>query len=115
MPNIIKTDGDRVVNVLIEVQLIKEGDYIVSYCPSLQISSFGLTEDEAKEGFEGALRTFIDETHSRGTLEKILLNLGWSLKQKPTADYKPPRQKLRGNAKNPSFIRSFQESIALPM
>ena len=60
-----KTAGDRVVNVLIEVGLYKQGDYIISYCPALELSSFGLTEDEAKGGFEGALHSFIKDTHTK--------------------------------------------------
>src|SRR5579872_4816364 len=89
MVNIIKTDGNRVVNVVLEVELIKQGDYIVSFCPALQLSSFGVTEDEAKIGFEGILHTFIQDTHEKGTLENVLLDLGWTLKKIPTASYKP--------------------------
>jgi predicted RNase H-like HicB family nuclease len=114
MVNIIKTDG-KMVNVSLEVQLLKEGDYIVSYCPALELSSFGVTEEEAREAFEGALTIFLDETYKRGTLEVVLLDLGWSLVKKPTPNYKPPRQKLRGNEKNPAFIRSFKESIEMPI
>ncbi|HEY4198003.1 MAG TPA: hypothetical protein VGM63_20820 [Mucilaginibacter sp.] len=114
MVNIIKTDG-KVVNVSLDVQLLKEGDYIVSYCPALELSSFGLTEIEAKEGFEGALETFLQETHDRGTLEIVLLDLGWSLVKKPTPKYQPPRQKIRANEKNPLFIGSFKESVSLPI
>ncbi len=78
MTNIIKTDGNRVVNVSLEVELIKEGDYIVSYCPALELSSFGSTEEEAIDGFDGALHTFLQYTHEKGTLERVLLDLKWS-------------------------------------
>jgi predicted RNase H-like HicB family nuclease len=114
MANVIKTDGS-VVNVSLEVQLFKEGDYIVSYCSALELSSFGQTEDEAKQGFEGALGTFLEETSNRGTLEKVLLDPGWSLVKKPKPNYKPPRLKMRFSAKNPAFIRSFRESIDMPV
>jgi len=109
MVNIIKTDGNRVVNVSVEVELFKQGDYIVSYCPALELSSFGSTEDEAKEGFEGALYTFLEDTHEKGTLEKVLLDLGWSLKKLPKVQYKPPVKKIRTQHRNASFIRSFNE------
>ncbi len=75
MTNIIKTDGDKVVNVSVEVQLIKQGDYIVSYCPALELSSFGDTEDDAKTAFEAALGIFLKDTHEKGTLERVLLDL----------------------------------------
>jgi len=107
MTNIIKTDGNRVVNVVLEVQLIKEGDYIVSYCPALELSSFGITEDEAKEGFDGALEIFLQDTHEKGTLERVLLDLGWSLKKIPTVQYRPPIKKIRTKQRDSSYIRSF--------
>jgi hypothetical protein len=81
MVNIIRTDGNRVANVSVEVKLIKQGDYIVSYCPALELSSFGLTEDEAKEGFEGALHTFLRDTYEKATLERVLLDMSWSLRK----------------------------------
>jgi len=115
MVNIIRTDGNLVVNVSVEVDLIKQGDYIVSYCPALELSSFGLTEDEAKEGFEGALHTFLQDTHEKGTLERVLLNLGWSLRKLPIVKYKPPVKKIRTKNRNSSFIRSFNESVAIPV
>ena len=65
MNSAIKTGG-----VYLQVQLMIDGDYIVSYCPALELSFFGNTEEDAKEGFEEALNIFIDELHKRGTLEK---------------------------------------------
>ena len=77
MNNYITADGISTVEASVEVQLIKDGDYIVSYCPALELSSFGNDEEDAKKGFEAALNIFFDELHKRGTLEKVLLNLGW--------------------------------------
>jgi len=114
MSNFIKKDSNT-VTVSVEVQLIKEGDYIVSYCPALELSSFGQTEEEATEGFEGALETFLKDTHDKGTLERVLLDLGWSLKKIPTAQYKPPVKKIRTKHRNSSYIRSFNEPVAIPV
>ncbi len=112
MTNIIRTDGNRVVNVLLEVDLYKQGDYIVSYCQALNLSSFGLTEEEAKEGFEGALDSFIKDTHEKGTLERVLLDLGWSLTR---TKYKPPVKKVRTKARSGELIRTFNEKVAMPV
>jgi predicted RNase H-like HicB family nuclease len=112
MTNLIRTDGSRVVNVVLEVDLYKQGDYIVSYCQALELSSFGLTEDEAKEGFAGALDTFIKDTHEKGTLERVLLDLGWSLTK---VKYQPPTNKVRTKARNSSLIRTFKEKVAIPV
>ncbi|MEX8548002.1 MAG: hypothetical protein V5804_10420 [Mucilaginibacter sp.] len=58
MENYIETDNNSTFEVPLEVQLIKDGNYIVSYCPALELSSYGDNEDDAKEGFEEALGIF---------------------------------------------------------
>lgn len=115
MVNFIKTDGTATVQASVEVHLIQQGDYIVSYCPALELSSFGITEQEAKDGFEGALSSFLADTHEKGTLEKVLLDLGWSLKKRPTAKYRPPVKREENKSHNPSFIRTFKERVQIPV
>lgn len=72
----------------VAVLLFKEGEYIVAYCPALELSSYGKTEEEAKEYFKDALDLFIKDTFEMGTLEKNLLKFGWILK---STEYEPPR------------------------
>jgi predicted RNase H-like HicB family nuclease len=115
MTNLIRTDGSKVVHVMLEVDLYKQGDYIVSYCPSLELSSFGATEDEAKKGFEGALHSFIEDTHYKGTLERVLLDLGWSLTKLPKVKYQPPARRVRTQARSASLIRTINERVAIPV
>jgi predicted RNase H-like HicB family nuclease len=115
MSNFINTDGHKTVDVSLEVLLIKEGEYIVSYCPALELSSYGTTEEDAKQGFEGALEIFLQDTHEKGTLENVLLGLGWQLKKKPTAKYQPPLSKPRTKQRNSELIRSFKERVAIPV
>ncbi len=86
----------------------------MSYCPALELSSFGKDEDDAKQGFEEALNIFIDELHKRGTLEKVLLNLGWSLRKLPTASFVPPEGKYLKSP--PSRMnKSFNEKVLIPV
>lgn len=70
------------------VMIGKEGDYFVAFCPAFQISSFGKTIDEAREYFTDALDVFIKDVMKKGTLERCLIDLGWSLKRD---NYEPPR------------------------
>ena len=114
MSNYIKTDGASTVEAFVEVQLIKVGDYIVSYCPALDLSSFGNDEEDAKEGFEEALSIFFDELHKRGTLEKVLLNLGWGLRKLPVASFEPPEEKYL--KKHPLNVnKTFNERLLIPV
>jgi len=59
MNNYINVESADTVEASVEVQLIKDGDYIVSYCPALELSSFGDSEEDAKKGFEEALSIFL--------------------------------------------------------
>jgi predicted RNase H-like HicB family nuclease len=114
MSNYIETDNAFTVEAFVEVQLIKDGEYIVSYCPALELSSFGKDEEDAKEGFEEALSIFIDELHKRGTLEKVLLNLGWGLRKLPIASFVPPEGKyLKPHPL--SVKKSFNEKVLIPV
>ena|ERR1700761_1770993 len=114
MESYIQTDGETTVEAFVEVQLIKDGDYVVSYCPALELSSYGDDEEDAKEGFEEALNIFIDELHKRGTLEKVLLNLGWGLRKLPVASFVPPEEKYL--KPHPLTVnKSFNERVLIPV
>jgi predicted RNase H-like HicB family nuclease len=67
------------LEIEVEVLLVKEGEYWVSYAPSLKLSSYGDSQAEAKKGFAEALTIFIDETMKKGTLERLLIDYGWIL------------------------------------
>ena len=75
------------LEIEVEVLLVKEGDYWVSYAPSLKLSSYGHTKEEAKKGFSEVLGIFMDDTIRKGTLERLLIEYGWTLSR--TA-YQPP-------------------------
>jgi len=113
MTNYIKTDGKDTVEVSLDVLLIKDGDYIVSFCPALNLSSFGDTESDAKSAFDEAFNIFIEETQKKGTLEKVLLNLGWQLKKLPMPSFLPPLEDFNPYSK-PVQSR-FSERVAIPV
>jgi glutaredoxin len=65
----------HIVNV--QIQLMKEGNTIIVYCPALDLCGYGKTADEAKKDFDVAFKIFVKETTEHGTLEKALEELGW--------------------------------------
>jgi hypothetical protein len=76
------------------------------------LSSYGKTEKEVRKNFDTELEIFLEETEKRGTLEKILLKLGWCLKQAPSPNYIPPKP-----TKYPFPInqpQSFTETVSIP-
>ena len=74
----------------VEVIIVKEDEYFVAYCPSLELSAYGDSKESALRSFDKEVKIFLDETHKRGTLEKYLLKNGWKLQQKPEIRYEPP-------------------------
>jgi len=114
MSNFIKKDGES-VQVVLEINLIEDGDYIVAYCPSLELSSFAKTESEAKESFDEALKIFMEYCIEHSTLEKNLLNLGWSLRKLPTIKYEQPKKRKSGNYSLKAKRSTFSERISIPV
>ena len=104
------------VGVQVDVVLVKKGEFFVGLCPSLNVSSYGHTEKEAKVAFDEALQIFITETDKKGNLEKELLKNGWILQQHLNLSYTPPKLSVfpNGDAYKKSKLK-FKEKIALPL
>jgi len=86
MKNGLKVNGNS-IRLGLDVLLYKEGEYSVLYCPSLDLSAYAKTKREVEKSFSEMLDIFLEETIEKGTLEKVLINLGWTLSKN---DYRPP-------------------------
>jgi hypothetical protein len=75
------------IDVVLMVAIFKEDKYYVAYCPALDLSSYGLSAKEATKSFSEMLNLFFKETKRKGTLERLLLKYGWTLKQ---TEFRPP-------------------------
>jgi hypothetical protein len=89
----------KICKVQISFVIEQQGDYFVAYCPSLDLSAYAHTASAAKKSFAEVLKIFIEDTTEKGTLEKVLLGLGWKLQQKPAFNYQPPRIPLSKRGK----------------
>ena len=69
------------------VSLIQEDEQIVAYTPALDISTSGKDEAEARERFGELVNMFFKDLVENGTLEEVLLDLGW---QKHEMKWNPP-------------------------
>ena len=78
MENLIKTDiQDHIIELRLNVLVFQEGDYFVSYCPSLNLSSYGTTVNEAKTGFDETMEAYLEDGKRNGTLQEDLIKNGW--------------------------------------
>ncbi len=85
------------------VSIIKESKKFVAYSPALDLSTSGNSIKQAQSRFEEAVDIFFEEIIEKGTLSKVLTNLGWKqIKMKwtpPTiVEQKNQNVKVRVNA-----------------
>ena len=80
-----------------------EYDVTIIYSPALNISGYGYNSDEAKNSFNIALHEFFQYTNNKKTFDKVLIELGWTIK----GSKKKPKMEAPLNsdliAKNPLY------------
>ena len=91
MKNYIKTDVfDNVMELQLSVLVFQQGDYYVSYCPSLNLSSYGETIEEAKTGFDEVMVAYLEECKENGSLCDDLVKNGWKINIQNHKKAEPP-------------------------
>lgn len=80
------------VNMTFDLQmyLFKDEDSYVVYCPSLDMSAYGNTEEQAKKSFEDILAITVQYWINKNTLVKDLQKHGWKIKSKNQKKIKEP-------------------------
>jgi hypothetical protein len=61
------------------VQFKDTGNYVL-FAPALEVYGYGKTVGEARASFALSMQEFLEYTDNKGTLEKELTRLGWSIK-----------------------------------
>ncbi|MEO8149777.1 MAG: hypothetical protein ABI723_19210 [Bacteroidia bacterium] len=105
------------VSIQLEVSIFKiDTGHFFAFCPSLNLSSYGDSVEDAKEAFNEALQLFIEETIKMNTFERELLKHGWSLSYKPTPVFTQPpvHVKLALDFPNYKFLKSVKKSFNVP-
>lgn len=78
------------IKVRLQMYVFKEdGSYIV-FCPALDLSAYGDTEDAAKKAFEDIMDITFKYSLTKGTFYKDLKNHGWNIKSKKQRKLKSP-------------------------
>ncbi len=97
------SEKQKVPGLKVTVSFFREGKQFIAYCPSLDLSAYGDTFDEAQKSFEETFDIFFEELHRKGTLEDVLTECGWVKVKKPRSEWAPP-----------SFITNIEKDVAIP-
>lgn len=64
------------------VAIFQDGKHFIAYSPVLDLSISGKTFGQVRKRFTEAVQILIDELVHKGTLEEVLLSLGWQKKKR---------------------------------
>ena len=81
---------DKSVNVKLGMYLFKEGDSYIVYCPALDLSAYGNSEEHAKKSFEDVFSMTIKYMLNKNTVKEDLTNHGWQIKSLKQKKIKAP-------------------------
>jgi len=76
---------EQSVNVNLGMYLFKEDESYIVYCPALDLSEYGDSEEHAKKSFADVFEMTIKYMLTKNTIKEDLINHGWqimSLKQR---------------------------------
>jgi len=76
------SDGNKEVEVSISIFLWEEESIFYVYSPALDLTGYGLSEEEARKSFETVLHEFIVYTHNKKTIFSELEKLGWAVNKR---------------------------------
>jgi hypothetical protein len=109
------------IKVSLGMYLFKEEMSYILYCPALDLSSYGDTEEQAKKSFADVFEMTVKYMLNENTLKEDLINHGWqinSLKQKkikaPSFDtLLKNNDSFREILENKEYI-TYKQDIGLP-
>ena len=70
--------GNKLIEVQLNVYSFKEDDSYIAYCPALDLSSYGTTEDNAMQSFKEILAITLKYMINKNTLVADLKKHGWN-------------------------------------
>jgi len=81
---------NKSVSVNLGMYLFKEGKSYIVYCPALDLSAYGDTENDARQSFVGIFESSLMYMLNKNTLKEDLINHGWKIKSMNQKKIKAP-------------------------
>lgn len=82
--------GKRMIDVNLSIIIFKEDDTHLVYCPALNLTGYGDSEDQAMKSFEVVLSEYFNYTINKQTLEADLQKMGWNIRKSLRKPATPP-------------------------
>jgi hypothetical protein len=73
--------GQEYHEIEIPIIIFEDNDLWFFYAPSLDLTGYGPTREEAEKSFHTAFGEFIKYTVNKKSIAKVLLELGWTFKK----------------------------------
>jgi len=96
------------VKVSLGMYLFKEGESYILYCPALDLSAYGNTEDHAKNSFADVFEMTVKYMLNKNTMKEDLINHGWQIKSMNQKKIKAPS--IETMLKNNDSFREILEN-----
>ena len=87
----LKAEG-HAVEASLQVFYTEQEGAVVAYCPSLDLSTYGDTMEDAAAAFDDALAVLMQDVQQKGTLDEVLSALGWQRTQQVAGNAPQPAQ-----------------------
>ena len=84
------TDGEKVIDVNLQVIIFTEDKTHIVYCPALNLTGYGETVPQAEESFRIVLNEYFNYTSNKKTLAEDLKDMGWKIRKDMKKPATPP-------------------------
>ena len=112
---------DKSVNVRLNMYLFKEDESYIVYCPALDMSAYGDSEEHAKKSFADILAITIKYMLNKNTMKDDLISHGWQIKSLKQKKIKAPsfETMLKNNESFREILEkkeytTYKEQIGIP-
>lgn len=115
------TTGNSTIHAKLEMYIFKEEETYIVYCPALDLSAYGESEEEAKKAFEKTFEIHFTYCINKKTLYEDLKQHGWTVKSKKQKKIKAPsfdkmlqtNDAFRDIARNKDYTK-YSKEIGIP-
>lgn len=113
--------NESTLHAKLELYMFKEDDAYIVYCPALDLSAYGMTDEEARSAFEKTFEMHFTYCINKKTLYEDLKKYGWQIKSKKQRKIKSPSFEMllknnptfRDITENKDYIK-YSKNVGIP-